>query len=1187
MKLLLLIVLSGFIFGQITFSQEIEHDHSLHHAFLENKGQWNNRVLFKSHFKGGNLWVEQGKMMFHLQDFSAYQAAHGGTKEVKNSNFFQQDLIHLNFVGSQRVETIEKGKPSEAYYNFFLGNEQKHWVSDVHSYHEATLKELYKGIDFRIIEQKEQLKYEFIVKPNADPNQVVLEYAGHKKLSLDKKGNLEIETFLGKISESKPYVYQIVNGKVIEISARFVIDKNQVRIELGKYNPSVELVIDPELIFATFAGSVTDNFGMTATYGYDGTAYSGGMVYGNAYPTPDPNAYDVTSNFTVQNVNNSVTTDVFISKYSSDGTTMLWTTFLGGGNNTQGTETAHSMICDLNNNLYLFGATSSTDFPIQGGFQSTHGGGANLIVNSNGANFGTAGIDIFVAKFSANGQNLLGSTYMGGSNNDGVNYNVFGGNYAATQYDSLTTNYGDQFRGEIMIDSLGNCLVASCTRSANFPTLNAVQPAIGGMQDGVLFQLSPDLSSLIFSTFIGGSNNDACYSVKVDSSYNIVFAGGTSSTNLQGTAGAYQSAYVGGKVDGFVGKLNPTGTNLQRITYLGTSNYDQAFFVEVDRDDNIFVLGQSRGGTFPVVNATYSNANSGQFIAKLNPQLTSLLQSTIFGNGNGNINISPAAFLVDNCGNIYVCGWGGNILSGPALTNLPVTPDAFQGTSPNGYDFYLMVINRQMSDLIYATYLGGNQSQEHVDGGTSRFDKNGIVYQSVCAGCGQNSDFPTTDDAWSNNNLSNNCNNVVFKFDFGITPNAEFTASSSSGCASFEVTFDNFSTEDDSYVWDFGNGNLDSTTFNPTILYEQPGTYQVTLYVTDSICQITDVAQIEINVFDSLVVEAGNTIELCVPTSVTLTGNSFGTADQFVWSTSNTFSNPLNNPADSVITVTPTASTTYYFQGTNPFCSAYDSVQVIFVSSSIELSGDTEICAGDQTTINLTNNNPSINFTYQWTPSSIIVGSNTGSSVVVNPPTSQYVYVTASASNGCLIEDSIFVTVSNLGNLAVTASSNEYYVIAGTTVNLSAQPNGYSYVWTPSDAVSNPTIQNPTALIEESTLFTVSVSDGICTKSDTVLVQKVVLACEEPFIYIPNAFTPNGDGNNDVLFVRGPVIEKMLFRVFNRWGELVFESTSRSVGWDGTFKGRPCDPDVYDYYLEGVCVGGEEALIKGNITLMR
>jgi hypothetical protein len=142
---------------------------------------------------------------------------------------------------------------------------------------------------------------------------------------------------------------------------------------------------------------------MTATYGYDGTAYSAGTIYGNQYPTPDPAAWNVTSNITVPSTN-VATTDAFISKYSADGTTMLWTTFIGGGDNVQGTETAHSLICDPNNNVYLYGVTSATDFPVQGGFQSIHGGGQALSVNFNGTNFGVSGTDIFVAKFSANGQ---------------------------------------------------------------------------------------------------------------------------------------------------------------------------------------------------------------------------------------------------------------------------------------------------------------------------------------------------------------------------------------------------------------------------------------------------------------------------------------------------------------------------------------------------------------------------------------------------------------------------------------------------------------------------------------------------------------------------------------------------------------------------------------------------------------
>lgn len=1186
MKLLLLLILSSFILT--VQSQEIEHSHSIHHAFIENKGQWDSKVLFKTRFNGGNLWIEQGKMMFHLQDYSAFQSAHANPNFEGESNFYKQHVVHLNFKGAQKVTEITKEKPTDAYYNFFHGKDETKWQGGVKGYSEATLKELYKGINLKLIEEHEELKYEFHVAPNVDPNIIQLDIQGQDKIVIDKEGNLNIHTPLGIIREKKPFAYQIINGNIREVSCDFKMKDGLVVFQLGKYNKNIELVIDPTLIFATYSGSITDNFGMTATYGYDGTAFSGGTIYGNSYPTPDPLAFNVSSNFTVVNVFNSVTTDVFVSKYAANGTTMLWTTFFGGGDNTKGTETIHSLICDKQNNLYMYGATSSTDIPIQNGFQPIHGGGTALYVSYNGANFDNAGIDIFVAKFSADGHQLLASTYVGGSENDGVNYNIHGGNYPAALYDSLTSNYGDQFRGEIMLDALGNCIIASSSRSSNFPVANAIQPTKGGMQDGVIFKLNPDFSALIFSTFIGGSNNDACYSVKIDSSYNIVFSGGTSSANLPTTPGVWQPTYQGGKADGFVGKLDPTGNTLTHLSYVGTSNYDQAFFVEIDRSDNVFLLGQSRGGLFPVTNATYSVPNSGQFIAKLSPNLSTLENSTVFGNGNAGLNISPSAFLVDFCGNIYVSGWGANILQNTALSGMNVTPDAFQLNSPNGFDFYLMVINRTFSTLLYGTYLGGSQAKEHVDGGTSRFDKNGIVYQSVCGGCGGFSDFPTTPNAWSNLNLSTNCNNILFKFDFGITPKAEFTSNIVSGCAPLTITFNNTSTVSDSYQWHFGDGAVDSVTFNPTITYNTPGTYTVTLLVTDSICQITDSAQVTIQVFDSLVIDLPATLELCQPIPITLVANTFGTGNQFHWSSNNQFTDMLNiSSTDSTLTITPSNSTVYYFKTSNPYCTLIDSVIVNFVSSGIQLSGVTGICVNESTTISVNNTNPAVSFTYVWSPAAIIIQQPSATSVVVKPDSTQYLYITATTSDGCIIKDSILINVSPLGNINALATASKYSVMEGETVTLFGQPSGYAYQWQPASQVNSPNSQNTTATIPNTQIFTLFVSDGFCTRSDTVMVKTIPFVCDHPFIFVPNAFSPNGDGENDVLYVRSAVTTEILFRVFDRWGEMVWESTSLHIGWDGTFKGKKLTPDVYDYYLEATCINGDSSIIKGNITLLK
>ncbi len=1178
-------------FSIFSFGQEIEHAHSILHSFIENKGQWDNNVLFMSKFDGGNLWVQQNKFVFHLQDFSEMHNAHGNfsyRQDEKRSQQPTQTVVHLNFLGSNRVDLIEKSEPTRQYYNYILGQDKSKWVGDVRGYSEATMKNLYAGIDLKIIEHELELKYEFHVKPNVSPSSILLQFVGQEKLDIDKKGNLRISTALGQIIEEKPYAYQIRNGRIEEVACAFRLKDNQVSFELGSYDSNVELIIDPVLIFATYAGSVTDNFGMTATYASDGSAYSGGTIYGNAYPTPDNNAYDVNSNFTVANNLTYGITDVFLSKYAADGTSMIWTTFLGGGDANQGTETIHSLIADKFDNVYLYGATSSTDFPMQNAFQSTHGGGvANSNYYQNGVYFTNQGTDIYVSKISANGQSLLGSTYIGGSGNDGVNYILSSGIYnSAASYDSLTRNYGDQFRGEVMLDTLGNCLIASCTRSSNFPTLNAFQPTIAGGQDGVIFKLNSNLSSMIWSSYYGGSNNDACYSVKLDSAQNVIFSGGTSSTNLAGMNG-WQTSYNGGSADGFVVKLLPNGSGITAASYIGTSNYDQSFFVEVNRNSEVYLIGQSIGGNFPVINSGYSNPGSSQFIVKLNANLSAVLNSTVFGSGSPGINISPAAFLVDICGNVYVSGWGANLLLNTPMSGMPVTADAFQPNAPNGFDFYLFVLKRDFSDILYGSYLGGVNAREHVDGGTSRFDKNGVVYQSVCGGCGGFSDFPTTPGAHSNNNLSSNCNNILFKFDFELIPKAEFTIDDNLGCASFTVTFENTSSDSDSYLWDFGNGNTSSTIYEPTITYNSPGTYQVYLYVTDSICLLTDTAEITITVTDSLELTTSIDLELCVPTEVTMTAFTNGSGSNFIWSDNINFTNILNSDqSDSTLTITPTEPTTYYVQVSNPGCVKIDSVVVDFIGSALTLSGNTTICLGETTTITATNSNASITFTYIWTPSASVVSGQGSNQVVINPTSSEYIFVTASSSNGCVVEDSILVNVGNVNGAAI-ASASSYIIPEGGSVELYGAPSGYSYQWIDPTTVANPTAQNTSAVLEQTTLFQLIVSDGICTKSDTVLVKTFPFVCDDPYVFVPSGFTPNNDGENDVLYAYGAMIEKMIFRIFDRWGELVFETDNRHIGWNGTFKGKDLDPDVYDYYLEVDCIGGLTNIIKGNVTLMK
>lgn len=1365
MRFFALIILSSCILAQSVFSQnstpgikkiENHHDSEIGNKLIENKGQWPEGVLFQTNMHGGKLWVQQRKMIFHLQDFSAMERAHAMKDPTFHGDKIKETLVHLNFLGSNETNNIEKKKPTKFYYNYFKGNDPKKWASDVHGYETAILYDLYNGIDLKISGFSDEMKYEFLLQPKVKPELIQLNYCGQKSISIDNKGNLVLSTELGKIMEQKPYAYQIINGKEVKVKCQFKLEGSNVTFDLGKYDENYLLVIDPVLIFGTYDGANSDNFGMTATYGHDGTAYSAGTVFGNDYPNPDPLVYDINSNFTTISGNYGIT-DVFISKYSADGTQMIWGTFLGGGDSFIGTETAHSMICDSQDNVYLFGATSSYDFPItSGAYDNTHNGG-NTSYNANfyynGVYFQNLGTDIYVAKLSADGHTLIGSTFVGGSENDGVSYNVSDLPYGNTaNYTGLNSNYGDQSRGEIMLDANNNILVASSTKSTDFPTANAFQNTNNGGQDGVIFKLAANFQNLLFSSYYGGSLDDACFSVKLDANENVIFAGGTKSTDLAGTAGGYQASYGGGTTDGYVVKLNSSGSSIIQSSYVGMSQYDQVFFVEIDRLDNVFLLGQSTGGTFPIFNAAYSNGTSSNFIIKLNPQLTNNLASTRFGNGLTNIEISPAAFLVDVCGNIYVSGWGGSVLGGATpLNNMPVTTDAFRATPPNGFDFYLIVIKRDFAGLLYGTYIGGTQASEHVDGGTSRFDKDGIVYQSVCGGCGAFSDFPTTPGAWSATNNSNNCNNIIYKFDTEVVPVANFQADQTQGCSNFTATLDNSSSQGDEYLWDFGNGNVDSVTFNPIVTYTTPGTYTINLYVTDSVCLLTDTARITITVLDSITINLPDTFFICNNDPFTLTVNSFGTGSYFIWSQNSDMNNPLNIPSDSTaivsangtyyievgnsfcdkkdsvyvmfnsppqvsfnlsdtsgcaplsvtfnntsvqtsyfqwdlgngnldslnysltenydipgtyvvrliisdttctfsdsafatvvvypnvfismddtmsmctsvpITISPTFTGNptqfiwstnsnfsdtlntnlsqsqflvndpqqgyYYLNASNGNCSSSDSVFVQFVSASLSLSLSNSLCIGETATVTATNTNPQVSFSYSWSPSSIIVSTTNSNQITINPASSQYVYLSASSTNGCFIEDSIYVNVSYIDPTTVVASASEYNVLPGTAVVLSGLPNGLaSYLWSPPTGLASPNQQVTNATVDETTIYTLTVSDGICSKSDTVQVKVYQLICDDAHLFIPNAFSPNSDNFNDILYLRGYNIEKMIFRIFDRWGEMVFETSDQSIGWDGTFRGKKLDPDVYDYYLDVTCVGGLNEIIKGNISLMK
>lgn len=794
--------------------------------FTENRGQWDARVQYQCKIPNGTLFLEKSGFTFSL--YSSEALAHRHHRDGEENGVIHGHAFRERFIGSNPNVRIAGDNPYADYANYYLSNDPSQWATGVKIFGQVKYHQLYPGIDLVMKTRAgELLKYDLMVSAGADASVIKMKYEGLDDIRI-KNGELWMKTSVGEVTEQKPYAYQEINGVKTEVTCRFRLQQDEVTFEFPSgYNPQYELVIDPNVVFSSYTGSTADNFGFTATYDLQSDLYLGGIVFAFGYPT-------TTGAF---QTNYSAVVDVSISKFTATGNALMYSTYLGGN----GTETPSSLIVNNRNELLVLGTTGSTNFPTSvTGYDRTFNGGAYISFPMNGATY-NSGTDIFVTCFNTTGTSLVGSTYIGGTANDGINAN----SVAQLQY-----NYGDQFRGEIIVDDQNNVYVASTTLSTNFPTTAGVfQPASRGLQEGVVFKMNSNLSGLIWSSYVGGTGVDAAYSIKLDNSQNVFVCGGTTSNNLNNTTGALNPAFRG-VVDGFIAKINNSGTTLDKTTYIGTTAYDQCYFIETDRFGNIYTYGQT-SGLYPVTPGVYSNPNTRQFIHKLTNNLSSTIFSTTFGAGSLP-NISPTAFLVDTCGHIYASGWGGNTNriwnSSAGNTNgMPTTSDAFKPTT-DGSDFYFIVLGPDGLGLKYATFFGGSGADEHVDGGTSRFDKRGAIYQAVCAGCGGNSLFPTTPGAWSNINRSTNCNALGLKIEFNLTGTRVSINAfpRATGCVPLTVQFQSNVTNAQSIVWHFGDGTT-STAANPSHTYTDTGTYKVMLIGLDSnTCNISDTAFLDV-----------------------------------------------------------------------------------------------------------------------------------------------------------------------------------------------------------------------------------------------------------------------------------------------------------------------------------------------------
>jgi len=1175
--------------------------------FIENKGQWDESIKFKGIMNNGAFFLQEKGfrvLQSKTEDIERMSDFFHGVSYSKGKNNAARSVIpdkgkdaitvhsHVYNVAFLNAQTpaIAGDKPLNTYNNYFISNDPSKWKGNCRIYQAVTYQNIYPGIDIRYYTNAGKLKYDIIVHPGADLSRLAMKYDGVDELQV-KNEQLIIKTSIGETRELAPYAYQLVDGVKKEVGCRFKVAGNIVEFAINGYSKSSELIIDPTLIFSTFTGSTADNWGYTATYGADGSFYAGGVVFNQEGNFPvSPGAFSTTFNGGVDDEEGIGPYDIGIIKFSPNGTNRIYATYLGG----KGNEQPHSLVADAQGELVIAGRTNSGNYP-------------TTATDRPGGKY-----DIILTKLNAAGSALVGSRKMGGSGLDGVNIRA---KYPTPGAESISRNYGDDARSEVIFDYSGNIIVASNTQSVDFPTsAGAFQKTFGGQQDGVIIKASPDLSNILFSSFLGGSGNDAAFVLAINPADGNIYAGGnTDGTDLPGDkTNVLQPTSQGGETEGFISIINMAGSALLKTSYIGTAGNDMLYGIQFDKFGFPYIMGTTTSDNWPIINAAFSQSKGKQFIAKLRPDLSGYEYSTVFGSGASSPNISPVAFLVDKCENVYVSGWGGDIdanYPNSGTAGLSVTSDATQSTTDNS-DFYFFVLERNAAAQLYGSFFGQSGGRgEHVDGGTSRFDRNGVIYQAMCANCTGGAIFPTTPGVWSPSNGSTNCNLAAVKIDFklagiisSIRASIDGVVRDTSGCVPLTVDFTDTLAAGKQYRWIFGDGSPEVETTQPSIshTFGEVGTYQVRLISIDSTkCNIADSAYTNIRVRSDKV-NVGFTPQKLLPceaanyqfintSSVTASGRAF-TNTSFTWYFGD------NTPP----VITGNSTIPHAFPGAGvykvklvltdtSFCNAPDSIEIpLRIASNLKAQFQTPQsgCAPYRAVFeNISEGGQQ----FYWDFGDGVTSAETSPEHLYAAPGTYIIKLRAVDSATCNIIDTTSTTIAVSDKPIASYNFTPNPPQENTPVNfLNNSIAASRYVWEFGDGDTlSVTLQSPVSHI-----YNVTGSYNSCLTAinnfgcqDTAC--QNIVARVLPLLDVPNAFTPNGDGINDKVSVRGYGIAKMTWKIYNRWGEKVFETNDRTQGWDGTYKGSLQPKEVYHYVLSVQYIDNTKYEKKGDITLLK
>ncbi len=669
-------------------------------SFEPNVGQTDPAVRFMAHTRGGTLYFTPEEVQLAFKSQSGDPEAETNqtksdrrapdTRESQSTTSPAPTIAQLHFIGANPAPGIQGGDTLPGKVSYFLGNDPSKWHTNLPTYGSVVYADLYPGIDLEYDGNGGQLKSTYTVAPGADPTSIRWSYEGAERVWVDEGGNLQVRVTGSEpgdmttrsaitVTEQAPTAWQDIDGRRVIVSTRFDVRANgSVGFAIERYSGSYPLTLDPTLVYTAFYGAGGNDEGSAIGVDAEGNGYVTGSIETVGFRAEEPGQVTVGGR-----------SDAYLAKINPAGTAMLGITYLGGSRFDKGT----GISVDGTGNVYVSGYTYSTDFRVHNPFQPT----CHSCEPPNNSPDG------FIVKYGEGGSEVVYSSYLGGSGseyNPSITVDNVGNAYIAGGTDSLDFPLANPFQpglrgtvdafvtkvnpqgsalaystylggdgtdegSAIAVDAAGNAFLTGYTLSNNFPVANAYQSdpqGVGG--DAFVTKLNPQGSALVYSTYLGGDDNesdhrgDRGWDIAVDAYGSAYVTGWTPSTDFP-TVNAFQptcgSCIHEHGIDGFLTKFSPDGSALTYSTYLGGENDDAGRSIAVDGEGNASLTGETWSEEFPLVDAiqTTKGGDSDAFVTKFNAGGADLIYSTYLG---GSVEDYGQGIAVDGGGNAYITG---------------------------------------------------------------------------------------------------------------------------------------------------------------------------------------------------------------------------------------------------------------------------------------------------------------------------------------------------------------------------------------------------------------------------------------------------------------------------------------------------------------------------------------------------